>query len=232
VAPEVMFGRLLLAAVCSGLIGYERAAAMRAAGLRTHVLVGVGAAVFTLVSIDGFGGPDPSRVAAQIVSGVGFLGAGAIFKDGQLVRGLTTAAGLWIAASLGMAAGSGSYMLAVLGTTVTLVTLIGLRAAEAGIRRRRTKVQRRLEVYVGDTAKLDKLLDFVQRIDPTTEQIDFTRDGDAGGVLVIACDEDQLARVADMVAAHKSVSRVKELSPLHWRQRPRRFPSPGHPDHR
>jgi putative Mg2+ transporter-C (MgtC) family protein len=229
VAPEVMFGRLLLAAVCSGLIGYERAVAMRAAGLRTHVLVGVGAAVFTLVSIDGFGGPDPSRVAAQIVSGVGFLGAGAIFKDGQLVRGLTTAAGLWIAASLGMAAGSGSYMLAALGTTVTLVTLIGLRAAEAAIRRRKAKVQRRLEVYVGDNAKLDKLLDFVQRIDPTTEQIDFTRHGD-GGVLIIACDEDQLARVADMVAAHKSVTKVQELSPLHWRQRPRRFPSPDHPD--
>jgi putative Mg2+ transporter-C (MgtC) family protein len=230
VAPEVMFGRLLLAAICSGLIGYERAVALRTAGLRTHVLVGVGAAVFTLVSIDGFGGPDPSRVAAQIVSGVGFLGAGAIFKDGQFVRGLTTAAGLWIAASVGMASGSGSYALAALGTTVTLGTLIGLRAVEAGIRRRRMKVQRRLEVYVGDTAKLDKLLDFIQRVDPTTEQVDFTHDHDAGGVLVIACDEDQLARVADMVASHKSVTKVQELSPLHWRQRPRRFPSPDHSD--
>lgn len=229
-APEVMFGRLLLAAVCSGLIGYERATAMRSAGLRTHVLVGVGAAVFTLVSIDAFGGPDPSRVAAQIVSGVGFLGAGAIFKDGQLVRGLTTAAGLWIAASLGMAAGTGSYMLAALGTTVTLGTLIGLRAAEAGIRRRRTKVQRRLEVHVRDAAKLDKLLDFVQRIDPTTEQIDFTRDGESGGVLVIACDDEQLARDADMIAAHKLVTKVEELSAIHWRQRPRRLPSPDRPD--
>jgi len=225
VAPQVMFARLLLAAVCSGLIGYERATALRAAGLRTHTLVGVGAAVFSLVSIVGFESPDQSRIAAQIVTGVGFLGAGAIFKEGAIVSGLTTAAGLWVAASLGMAAGSGSYWLAALGTIVTLATLVGLRAVDTAIRRRRVKVQRRLEVSVGDVSKLEKLLDFIQRVDPDAEQVDFTRTGKSEGVLVVTCNEHEVAKVADMVASHKSVTNVQELSPLHWRQRPRKYPS-------
>lgn len=224
-APQVMLARLLLAAVCSGLIGYERAIALRAAGLRTHTLVGVGSAVFSLVSIVGFEGPDQSRIAAQIVTGVGFLGAGAIFKEGPIVSGLTTAAGLWVAASLGMAAGSGSYWLAALGTIVTLATLVGLRALDTAIRRRRVKVQRRLEVSVGDVSKLEKLLDFIQRVDPDAEQVDFTRTGKSEGVLVVTCNENEVAKVADMVASHKSVTKVQELSPLHWRQRPRKYPS-------
>lgn len=222
-APEVMLERLLLAALCSGLIGYERATALRAAGLRTHTLVGVGPAVFSLVSIVGFEGPDQSRIAAQIVTGVGFLGAGAIFKEGAFVSGLTTAAGLWIAASLGMAAGSGSYWLGVLGTTVTMVMLVGLRALDAAVRRRRVKVQRRLEVHVGDVSKLEKLLDFIQRVDPDAEQVDFQRTGKSDGVLVVTCNEDEVAKVADMVASLKSVTKVQELSPLYWRQRPRKY---------
>ena len=128
--PFVVFGRLLLAAVCSGLIGYERESSRKAAGLRTHTLVGVGAAVFTIVSIVGFPGSDSSRVAAQIVTGVGFLGAGAIFREGTYVTGLTTAAGLWVVAALGMAAGSGSYWVAIIGTAVALGTLYGLRAID------------------------------------------------------------------------------------------------------
>ena len=135
-SPMVMLGRLLLAALCSGFIGYERETAQKSAGLRTHTLVGVGAAVFTVASITGFDGPDESRVAAQIVTGVGFLGAGAIFRDGQFVSGLTTAAGLWVVASLGMAAGSGTYWLAGIGTAVTLSTLYGLRAVDAAVLRR------------------------------------------------------------------------------------------------
>lgn len=221
-APQVMLARLLLAAVCSGLIGYERATALRAAGLRTYTLVGVGAAVFSLVSIVGFEGPDQSRIAAQIVTGVGFLGAGAIFRQGPIVTGLTTAAGLWVAASLGMAAGSGSYWLAAMGTTVTLATLVGLRALDAAIRRRRAKVQRRLEVFVSDVSKLDKVLDFIQRVDPDAEQIDFTRTSESEGVLVVTCNDNEVAKVSDMVASHKWVTDVKELPPLYWRQRPRK----------
>lgn len=222
-APQEMLLRLLLAALCSGLIGFERASALRAAGMRTHTLVGVGAAVFSILSIAGFEAADESRIAAQIVTGVGFLGAGAIFKEGGSVSGLTTAAGLWITASLGMAAGSGSYWLAALGTVVTLSMLIGLRAVDAAVRRRRVKVQRRLEVHVGDVSKLEKLLAFIQRVDPGAEQVDFTRTGGSAGVLVVTCNEDEVAKVADMVASHKSVTKVQELSPLYWRQKPRKY---------
>ena len=86
--------RLSLAAVLSGAIGWHRETKHKPAGLRTHMLVGIGAALFTLVGIEGFEGADESRIAAQVVTGVGFLGAGAIFKEGANISGLTTAAGL------------------------------------------------------------------------------------------------------------------------------------------
>src|SRR6266542_2054899 len=104
--------RLLVAALLGAAIGYEREVHDHPAGMRTHLLVALGSALFTVVSIFGFAsgagqGPvDPSRVAAQIVTGIGFLGAGAIIKYGTSVRGLTTAASLWTTAGIGMAAGA------------------------------------------------------------------------------------------------------------------------------
>jgi putative Mg2+ transporter-C (MgtC) family protein len=219
-SPWVILSRLLIAAVCSGLIGYERETAQKSAGLRTHTLVGVGAAIFTVASISGFEGPDESRVAAQIVTGVGFLGAGAIFREGAFVRGLTTAAGLWVAASLGMAAGSGSYGLATIGTGVTLVTLYGLRAIDAAISRRKAKIRRRLEVYVGDTTKLEALLKFINRIDPDAEQLDYRKSGEHDGVLTLSCNENDVAKMSELLASHRIVTRVEELSPLYWHQGP------------
>lgn len=129
------FGLLLLAFVLSAVIGAERQRQLKSAGLRTHTLVGLGAAVFTLVSAYGFAplpgmdaGPsgmvqvDPSRIAAQIVSGIGFLGAGVIFVRQNIVNGLTTAASIWVTASIGMASGAGMPALAVLGTVLYLTT--------------------------------------------------------------------------------------------------------------
>ncbi len=122
------------------MIGFEREIREREAGLRTHLLVAVGAALFTIVSAYGFddilgsSGPsvlvrlDPSRIAAQVVSGIGFLGAGAIIRQGLSVRGLTTAASLWVVAAIGMAAGAGYYAGAVLATALGLTALWPLRA--------------------------------------------------------------------------------------------------------
>ncbi|HEX5630284.1 MAG TPA: MgtC/SapB family protein [Acidimicrobiia bacterium] len=115
--------RLLAAAGLSGVIGFEREVAQKAAGMRTHMLVGLGSGLFTLLGLVGFIGSDPARVAAQVVAGVGFLGAGAIFRSGLTVRGLTTAAGLWTAAAVGMAAGLGEYAVALVGTGVAVVVL-------------------------------------------------------------------------------------------------------------
>jgi putative Mg2+ transporter-C (MgtC) family protein len=127
--------RLVVAMVLCSIIGLERSARDEVAGLRTHALVGLGAALFTIVSVDGFSDfssnalarPDPTRIAAQVVSGIGFLGAGAIIRQGFNVRGVTTASSLWIVAAIGMATGAGGYIAAGTTTALSLFALIGLR---------------------------------------------------------------------------------------------------------
>ena len=132
-----LLGRLLLAAVLGGAIGAERELNDQAAGLRTHMLLTIGACLFTLVSAYGFGaGPrDPSRLAAQIVTGIGFLGGGAIVRHGLTVKGLTTAASIWATASVGVAVGAGQYLLGVGGALLVSVTLLGLRRVGALLQR-------------------------------------------------------------------------------------------------
>jgi putative Mg2+ transporter-C (MgtC) family protein len=134
--------RLAMAAVLCALIGLERSARDEVAGLRTHTLVGLGAALFTLVSAYGFNDyfgsgevPDPTRIASQIVSGVGFLGAGAIIRQGLNVRGVTTASSLWIVAAIGMASGAGFYLGAVVSTVLVLVVLVVMRPLRVSLMR-------------------------------------------------------------------------------------------------
>ena len=115
--------RLLLAAALGGLIGWQREKAHKPAGLRTHMLISIGAALFTIVSINGFIGGNPSQVAAGVVSGVGFLGAGAIMHRTRTVEGLTTAASIWAVAAVGLAVGAGMYILAGLTTLVVFLVL-------------------------------------------------------------------------------------------------------------
>jgi putative Mg2+ transporter-C (MgtC) family protein len=141
-----ILGRVALAAALGAVLGFERELRDREAGLRTHLLVSVGSALFTIVSAYGFREfltsgasvvrADPTRIAAQIVTGIGFLGAGAIIRQGLAVRGLTTAATLWVVAAIGMAAGAGYYSAAVITTGVALVALWPLRTlAYRGLRR-------------------------------------------------------------------------------------------------
>jgi putative Mg2+ transporter-C (MgtC) family protein len=120
-----MILRLLLAAALGAIIGYQRERAGKPAGLRTHILICAGAALFTVVSLYGFdGGADPSRVAAAVVVGIGFLGAGAIMhREGALVAGLTTAATIWVVAGIGLAVGAGFYVASVVTTIIVLIVL-------------------------------------------------------------------------------------------------------------
>jgi putative Mg2+ transporter-C (MgtC) family protein len=133
------FLRIGAGAGCGALIGLERESRNQLAGMRTHALVAAGAAVFTLAGAHGFPdlarGPnvDPMRVAAQIASGIGFIGAGAIIRDRGSVRGVTTAAALWTSAALGLAAGAGLWWVAVAGAVVTLLVLVGLRPVSAHV---------------------------------------------------------------------------------------------------
>jgi putative Mg2+ transporter-C (MgtC) family protein len=121
--------RLLLSCILGGFIGYERESHHKAAGLRTHILVSIGSCLIMVLSIkiyhsvEGFTNADPARLAAQVVSGIGFLGAGSIIKDGPTVRGLTTAASLWVVAGVGLAVGSGYYMGAFMTTGLVFLTL-------------------------------------------------------------------------------------------------------------
>jgi len=174
--------RLVVAAALSGLVGLEREWRERAAGLRTHMLVGVGSALFTLISAYGFndfliGGSnvvraDPSRIAAQIVTGIGFLGAGAIMRQGLNIRGLTTAAGLWVVAAIGMAVGAGYYAGALLGTGVVLW-------AEGYIVARR-RAAGRLEVDLRPDQPLAPVLAILETRRAKVERIQLEEAGDEG----------------------------------------------------
>ncbi len=149
--------RLLLAALAGSLIGIERERLLWAAGLRTHMLVAVGACLIMIVSSYGFAEVlakdhvvlDPSRVAAQVVSGIGFLGAGTILFRGEVIRGLTTAASLWAVAAIGLAVGGGLYVAAIATTAIVLLILGGLKPLEARFHERRPLSNLRLEVEQG-----------------------------------------------------------------------------------
>ncbi len=121
-----LIARLALGFVLSGIVGLEREVSLKPAGLRTHILVGLGSTLLTILSSQGFPDSDRSRIAASIVVGIGFLGAGTIIKTEEKVIGLTTAATLWIVSSIGMAVGSGYYLLAI---AVTILAFLVLRLA-------------------------------------------------------------------------------------------------------
>lgn len=145
-----LVARLVVAAILGALIGLEREVHEHPAGMRTHLLVALGSAGFTVLSIEAFAAPgaDPARIAAQIVTGVGFLGAGAILKEGATIRGLTTAASLWAVAAVGMAAGSGAWLVASVTTILVLVSLWPLRlATERFVGREQHRV--RLQLVTG-----------------------------------------------------------------------------------
>jgi putative Mg2+ transporter-C (MgtC) family protein len=129
--------RLLLSAGLGAVLGFEREWRQKYAGLRTNILIALGSTLFTVMSIDlsVSSGGDPTRVAAQIVTGIGFLGAGAIMRTGSGIRGLTTAAMIWVNAAIGVAVGGGEYRLAVIATSVTLLVLILLNPVERWIDR-------------------------------------------------------------------------------------------------
>jgi putative Mg2+ transporter-C (MgtC) family protein len=171
--------RVAVAAALGGAVGLERELRDREAGFRTHMLVAVGSALFTLVSAYGFrdflvhGGSvvraDPTRIAAQIVTGIGFLGAGAIIRQGLSVRGLTTAATLWVAAAIGIAAGAGYYSGAVLGTVVTIVALWPLRIAAHWVFERLRPEERSVVVELRQGTKAAELIEALEREHATIE---------------------------------------------------------------
>ncbi len=180
--------RLALAAVLGGLIGIERELREREAGLRTHLLVALGSALFTIVGAYGFHAflesgqsvvrADPTRIAAQIVTGIGFLGAGAIIRQGLSVRGLTTAATLWVVAAVGLAAGAGYYSAATITTAVVLVALWPLRIIAYRILRRYRPDDGRLLVELPAGQPLGEVIDEIEHVGARIDSIDVSQEGD------------------------------------------------------
>lgn len=180
--------RVALAAVLGGAIGFERELREREAGLRTHMLVAVGAALFTLVSafawtdwhFSNASGVvyDPTRIAAQVVTGIGFLGAGAIIRQGLSVRGLTTAATLWVVAAIGMATGAGFYTAAVITTVLVLLSLYPLRIAAFRIAERLRPEEGRLAVELASGATNVSVLEAVEEAGAQVRSLEFEEEGD------------------------------------------------------
>lgn len=167
-AHSELLTRLLVAALLGSLVGFERERLLWAAGIRTHMLVCVGACLFMIVSAFGFADSlagdhvalDPSRAAAQVVSGVGFLGAGAILARGEVVRGLTTAASIWTVAAIGLGVGGGLYFASASATVVILVILAGVKPLEEMYRARSQSCGLRITAVHGsfDPEKLERAL--------------------------------------------------------------------------
>ena len=178
--------RILIGTVLGGAIGYERDLHGRPAGLRTHAIVALASATFMVVSTrfvyfqhygkDDLVSVDPSRIAASVVSGIGFLGAGAILRDGITIKGLTTAAGLWLVAAIGMAAGGGMYVVSVFATVVGLGTLTFLRRFED----RGVKLSRRRLALTFDPTRvsLAAIVDRLIKLGATVNQESYERAGD------------------------------------------------------
>ena len=152
--------RLALAVVFGGIVGYQREAVDRPAGLRTHILVCLGSTLMMLLSAYAFAGADPTRIAAQVVTGIGFLGAGTIIRQGSAVRGLTTAASIWAVAGVGLAVGAGSYLAA----TLTAGLVFGVLTAGKRVERQfipktayRNLLVRAMD-RPGQLGKLDKVI--------------------------------------------------------------------------
>jgi putative Mg2+ transporter-C (MgtC) family protein len=180
--------RVVLAAALGGAIGLERELREREAGLRTHLLVSVGAALFTMISAYAWTDWhfsnreglvfDPTRIAAQIVTGIGFLGAGAIIRQGLSVRGLTTAATLWVVAAIGMASGVGYYEAALVTTALVLISLWPLRILAYRMSGRFRPEEGRLAVELPSGASAVSVLDAVERVGADVTGLEFQEEGD------------------------------------------------------
>ena len=186
--------RVVLAGVLGGAIGAEREIREREAGLRTHMLVAVGAALFTIVSAYAWADFsfsqrngitfDPTRIAAQIVTGIGFLGAGAIIRQGLSVRGLTTAASLWVVAAIGMASGAGYYSAAAITTIVVLISLWPLRIVAYRMFERIRPGELRLEVELKSGESPSVLLDALEAKGVAVRSFELEEAGDRRRVVL------------------------------------------------
>ena len=214
--------RVAVAAALGGAVGLERELREREAGFRTHMLVSVGSALFTLVSAYGFheflvgGGnvirADPTRIAAQIVTGIGFLGAGAIIRQGFSVRGLTTAATLWVVAAIGMASGAGYYSAAVITTALVLISLWPLRILAFRTMRRFRPETERLLVQLPAGESPSPVIERLEALGGSLQSLEVGHEADRRTVLM----DVTLPPKADPPAIVADLSELEHVLEIRW----------------
>ena len=214
--------RVVVAAGLGGAIGLERELREREAGFSTHLLVSVGSALFTLVSAYGFheflvhGGSvvraDPTRIAAQIVTGIGFLGAGAIIRQGFSVRGLTTAATLWVVAAIGMASGAGYFSAAVITTALVLFSLWPLRIAAFRVMTRVRPETDRLLVQLPTGESPAPLIERLESLGGRLQTLEVGHEADRRTVLM----DVTLPPKADAPAIVSQLSELEHVLEVRW----------------
>ncbi|OGX27352.1 MAG: hypothetical protein A3F87_04585 [Omnitrophica WOR_2 bacterium RIFCSPLOWO2_12_FULL_51_24] len=206
-----MMLRLFIAAILSGLIGYEREVHGRLAGFRTHILVGVGSTLIMLTSMYIFdiysdrATPDPGRIAAQVVSGIGFLGAGTIIRFKASVRGLTTAASLWTVAGLGLAVGAGLFIPATFTTILVLAALFFLNRVERGMIRRDWYKSLEIDTKAG-ASQLQEIRSLLSEYDVEIKDFDVKRSSSSED-LIIKISVKLLTNEYD----NEIISKIREL---------------------
>jgi putative Mg2+ transporter-C (MgtC) family protein len=212
--------RILLAVFLGGIIGLERSAGDRPAGLRTHVLVAAGSALLMIVSIYGTDGVtqsrDPSRIASQVVSGIGFLGAGTILHEGMTVKGLTTAASLWIVSAIGLAVGCGMYVLGTVTTIVTFVTLEAVRGLEKKVLPPGRNVKWKVRMLMANSPdSMVDLLDYLRRMNVKVRVLNITNHPEASNIAITVSLKiskfENAHQILEGIKKQKSVERIEIL---------------------
>ena len=208
--------RVAIAATLGIVLGLERQRSNKDAGLRTYALVAAGSALFTVLSIEGFPGSDTSRVAAQIVTGIGFLGAGLIFRQGASVQGLTTAAGLWSVAAIGMAVGTGLWGL---GIVVTVIVLLVLKVSDKYSTQLRSQALRHAQwsvrLTVDDPATIQDIRDIVTDLAPTASKvlpdIGHWAVGQKKGfpTITLILNDEELNQLLPLFESHDGISKIR-----------------------
>ena len=203
--------RLLVALILGGAIGLERERQERAAGLRTVTMVALGSCLFTLLSAYGFEKTDPSRVAAQIVTGIGFLGAGTIFLREDLVRGLTTAATIWATAAVGMAAATAQYFEALFTTLLVLAVLMVLKPIERRLFKRPEEAT--LSMIVPRSAgEIDAVTGALRRIGAVPQSVHFQEIDSGDDRLNMEVEMPATCTTTDIIRELRSVEGVRQIS--------------------
>lgn len=202
--------RLGLAALLSGVVGFERAATNRAVGVRTTMLIGLGSTAFTLVALDGFGTGEATRMTATIVTGAGFLGAGAIFRQGSGVTGLTTASSLWMVAAVGLAIGSGELVGGTIAAGAALLILEGVGFVETLARKRAARHGVLVEVELNDADGIGSVLKLAERVDHRTELVRY-RPLDDGVTIVLRIHPDGFEQLDTAVHVVPEVTATRRV---------------------